>query len=400
MSTDVAMPAAAAARDSLPRRRARAILLTLLLAAAIGAGVYVWLTRVAAYQISTDNAYVGGHQVQVAARLDGQVSAVLVDDMQWVEAGDLLLQLDDTDARIALQQAEANLAQAVRQVRQWRENAGLSAALAEVRAAELKQFTTELSSREALLARKLVAIETVDQLRTNTRIARSQYAAALSQAAADRARIDNLALDEHPLVLAARAGYLNAAMDLERTRITAPLAGIVAQRVINKGHQIATGQALMRLIPVEQIWVDANFKESQLRHLRIGQPVEITTVLYGNTDTFSGHITGVAPATGAVFALLPPQNASGNWVKVTQRVPVRIALDAEQIRRHPLQLGLSAAVSVNTRERSGNRLSRQSVVSVPELAPVAESAALTLASAAADQIIIRHSQAATGVAAR
>lgn len=394
LNSEIARP------SSSSRKRRIALTTVLLLAVLIGLCVYTWMTQVGAYRESTDNAYVGGHQVQVATRNSGNVIAVYVEEMQRVKKGQLLVELDATDAHIALQQAEAGLAQAVRQVRQWQDTAELSKALTTIRAAELAQVIAELRRRETLFEKKMISGEVVEQIRTKVAIARSQQIAANRQAAADRARVDGISLKQHPAVMSAYAAFEDAWINLQRTRVIAPADGIVAQRVVQPGHEVLSGQTLMRLVPTDGMWVDANFKESQLRNLRIGQTATVNTDVYGNDVSFTGRIVGVSPGTGAVFALLPPQNATGNWVKVIQRVPVRIALEHQAADASSLQLGLSASVSVDTHERNGERLAPLASDHPPEH-PLKVLGALEIEAAAAqaDAIIARHS-GQNGVATR
>lgn len=335
--------------SSLQRRRALTVVIAVSLL--IGLGFYARQHFSGQYRESTDNAYVGGYQIRVTAQVAGTVAAVHVEDTQRVAAGQLLVELDATDADIALRKSAAELAQAVQQVRQWKSLAASSGSLAEARAAEMQQASAEQGRREKLLFNRLVSGETVERARTQTLVSQSQLLASQQQAAADLARLNHGPLGQQPAVLAARAAYLDAAVRLQRTRIYAPVAGVVAQRVAQIGSRVDEGQAILQIIPTHHIWVDANFKESQLRNLRIGQPAVVTTDIYGSAIKYSGTVVGFSAGTGATFALLPTQNAAGNWVKVVQRVPVRIALAPDDLAKHPLQLGISSQVSVDTHDR-------------------------------------------------
>jgi membrane fusion protein, multidrug efflux system len=346
-------------------KRFRALRLVLLVCVLIGA---VWLLlwqRVLSVRESTSNAYVGGHQVQVSPQVQGTVVAIHVDDTQRVSAGQLLITLESTDAEVALIQARANLALAVQRVRQMRDQAAQDAELVAARKLSLWHAKADLERREPLLDERAIAAEEVQHVRDRVTESRVALQGAERQAGASRALAGNGSLAEHPAVQAARAAFLHASIALQRTRIVAPVAGDIVQRTVQLGNRVQPGQALMRIVPLNELWVDANFKEVQLRHLRIGQPAKITVDLYGGSYTFHSRIAGFSAGTGAAFALLPPQNAAGNWVKVVQRVPVRIKLDPQQLEHHPLRVGLSAEVTVDTHDRSG-----------PQLAPLAALATL------------------------
>jgi membrane fusion protein, multidrug efflux system len=314
----------------------------------------------------TDDAYVTGNQVRVSSQIPGTVVEVFARNTSRVEPGQVLLRIDDADARQALERAAASLAQIVRQVRQQQAQSGQYDALIATRELELARAEQDLARREPLLAEQAVAGEEVRHAREAVAMARAALRQAQQQAAATRALVDNVPLDQNPSVLVARAAYKDAWLQLRRTTIVAPTGGYVAQRSVQLGQRIAPGEPLLTIIPLRDVWLDANFKENQLRHLRIGQPAKIVADVYGNDVVFHGRVIGLSAGTGAAFSLLPPQNASGNWIKVVQRVPVKIALDPAELARHPLRIGLSTTTSVDTHDRRGAVLAPDPVSDVHE----------------------------------
>ncbi|RTL53433.1 MAG: HlyD family efflux transporter periplasmic adaptor subunit [Rhodocyclaceae bacterium] len=317
--------------------------------------------------VTTDNAYVGGNVTQISPQVSGQVVAVLADDTDYVNAGQALVRLDDDDARSQLEEAAANLADAVRGVRGLYANSNQSRANVSARGSDLSKAEANLrlaeaeyARRESLYRDKFISSEGLQSARTAldaARAARDTAAAEVSQARSQQAGseglVDNTALENHPRVAAAAAKLREAYLARARTTVLAPVSGNVARRSVHVGERVAPGTALMAIIPADQIWVEANFKESELADMRIGQPASLHADLYGSGATYRGKVAGLASGTGAVFATLPPQNASGNWIKVVQRLPVRIVLDDEDVKQHPLRVGLSMHVTVDTGERSG-----------------------------------------------
>ncbi|MCP5272537.1 MAG: HlyD family efflux transporter periplasmic adaptor subunit [Burkholderiaceae bacterium] len=342
------------------RRRPALIALTaaVLLAAAAWA---TWWALVLRHQESTDNAYVQATTVQVTAQQPGTVLEVLVDDTETVQPGQLLLRLDPADAKLALARAEAKLGQTLREVRTLVAQDAASRAQVALRAAEVARARAELqraeddvARRQPLLASGAVGAEEMQHAQAAVAAARSALAAtqaaeqaARQQAAASAALVAGTAVDEHPAVLQARAAVHEAELALQRTELRAPVGGQVARRSVQVGQRIAAGAPLMSVVALDRAWVDANFKEVQLRRMRVGQPVRLTADLYGSRVEFTGRITGLGAGTGSAFALLPAQNATGNWIKVVQRVPVRIALDPAQLAVHPLRVGLSMQATVD-----------------------------------------------------
>jgi membrane fusion protein (multidrug efflux system) len=281
------------------------------------------------------------------------VIAVLADDTQRVEAGQVLVKLDPTDTDLALAKAQSALAQAVRQVRQQTQTAAQYESSVAPKRDELERAQTDLARREPLLAEHAIAPEEVAHARQAVGDARAALDAAQRQSNAAHALIDGSDVAGNPLVQQARAAYREAWVAAHRNAILAPVGGYVAQRSVQVGSRVQPGQPLLTILPLHDLWIDANFKEVQLKHIRIGQPVEVRTDVYGNDVTYHAKVDGLAAGTGGAFALLPAQNASGNWIKVVQRVPVRIAFDPKELEKYPLRVGLSTEVKVDTHDRSG-----------------------------------------------
>ena len=304
----------------------------------------------------TDDAYVTGNQLTISAQVAGTVIAVAVNNTDLVRAGQVLVRLDPTDAGTALDRAAGALAQAVRQVREQQSTSGQYDALVRQRQIELARAEADLARRKPLLEQQAVASEEVKHSEESIALARANLSQAQGQLAASRALVGGVPVRENPAVLVALAAYRDAWISVSRNAIIAPVTGYVAQRAVQLGAHVQPGEALMSVIPLQDLWVEANFKEGQLRHLRLGQPTEVRSDLYGGSVLFHGRLTGMAAGTGAAFSLLPAQNASGNWIKVVQRVPVRVSLAPEDLAKHPLRIGLSTTVTVDTHDRSGAML--------------------------------------------
>jgi membrane fusion protein (multidrug efflux system) len=318
---------------------------------ALAYGAYWFLD--ARYYESTNDAYVNGDVVQVTAEIPGTVVALNVDDTQPVESGQLLLRLDPADANIALANAEADLARAVRQVRgEFAQSEQLRAQIDEREQAE-RTANDDLARRSTLIADGAISAEELSHARDAVTTARASVLAARQQLSQTVAQIDGTTIADHPAVLAAAAAVRNAALALHRTELTAPISGMIAKRSVQVGQRVAAGTPLLAVVPLDDVWIDANFKEVQLARMRTGQPVTVHTDLYGGAVTYHGHVVGIAAGSGNAFALLPSQNASGNWIKIVQRVPVRILLDPNELKQHPLRVGLSAAVQVDLHDTSG-----------------------------------------------
>lgn len=347
-------PAAGAENGNGKRRFVLGIIAVVFILA--GLGWYLLWLFVLSQRETTDDAYIAGNQVTLSAQVPGTVVAVLADDTQRVEAGQVLVKLDPTDAAVTLAKAKSALANAVRQVRQQTEMASQYDAAIAARRLDLARAEADLKRRQPLLADKAIAPEEVAHAREAVETAKAALDLAARQSAASHALVDGTDVAGNASVMQAKAAFREAWINAERDAIVAPVGGYVAQRSVQVGSRVQPGQALLTIIPLHDLWVDANFKESQLAHIRIGQPAKVESDLYGGGVEYDGKVVGLGAGTGASFALLPPQNASGNWIKVVQRVPVRIALDPQQLEKHPLRVGLSTAVKVDTHERSGRML--------------------------------------------
>ena len=336
------------------RVRWLAAVIGVFLLAGVGYGVY-WMT-VLRYRQTTDDAYVSGNVVQITPQISGTVVSIGADDTQFVKAGQTLVQLDPADARIALEQAEAKLGKTVREVRGFFATTEQLRAALEVRNTEVARASEDLARRERLASAGAVSGEELQHARTALASAKAAQAAAQQELAANRARVDRTTIANHPDVQAAAAAVHDAYLDVSRTQLPAPVSGFVAKRAVQLGQRVSPGAPLMAIVPLDQVWVDANFKEPQLAAMRVGQPATLKADLYGGKVEYHGTVIGFGAGTGSAFALLPAQNATGNWIKSVQRVPVRIALDAQELAAHPLQVGLSMEVEVDTHRRDGERL--------------------------------------------
>jgi membrane fusion protein (multidrug efflux system) len=307
---------------------------------------------------STDDAYVAGNVVQITPQIAGTVVAIGADDTDFVRAGTPLVQLDPADAHVALDQADAQLAKTVRDVRALFATDAQLEANVTLRQAEVQKAQDDLARRQRLAGSGAVSAEDAQHARDAVRTAQAALVAAQKALAANRARIDRTTVESHPEVKSAAARVRDAYLAYTRTVLPAPVAGYVAKRSVQVGQRVSPGVPLMAVVPLDEVWVDANFKEPQLADMRVGQPVTLTTDLYGGKVVFHGRVAGFGAGTGSAFALLPAQNATGNWIKIVQRVPVRVALDPRELAQHPLQIGLSMQVEVDTRSPSGARLTR------------------------------------------
>jgi membrane fusion protein (multidrug efflux system) len=344
-------PAASAPTTNGKRRNILILIAVIFIVLGMLWGTY-WVL-VLAKREQTDDAYVNGNKVTISAQISGTVIAVLADDTQLVKAGQVLVRLDPVDAETNLSRTAGALAQTVRQVRQEKATAEQYDSVIETRKLELARSEADLAKREPLLADRAIAPEEVRHARESVQLARAALTQAVHQATSSHALVDGTQVAENPAVLQAKAAYRDAWIAAERNAVVAPVTGYVAERSVQLGQRIQAGQALMTVIPLNSLWVDANFKEVQLRHLRIGQPAQVRSDLYGGSYIFHGRVEGMSAGTGAAFSLLPAQNASGNWIKVVQRVPVRIQIDDGDLAKSPLRVGLSATVTVDTTTRDG-----------------------------------------------
>lgn len=306
----------------------------------------------------TDDAYVDGNVVQITPQVPGTVISIGADDNNYVRKGQPLVKLDPSDADVALAQAEAALAQAVRKVRGLYSTVHTSKADVAAREAAVRQAEADYRRRKGLAASGAISAEELAHARDALTTARSALAAAQAQLATTDAMVSDTEIATHPDVKAAAAKVRAAWLNDHRTTIVAPVSGYVAKRTVQVGQRVQPGTPMMAVVPLHQVWVDANFKETQLEHMRIGQPVTLTSDLYGSGVTYHGHVQGLGVGTGSAFSLLPAQNASGNWIKIVQRLPVRIELDGKELDKHPLRIGLSMNVDVNLHDQKGPMLSR------------------------------------------
>ena len=366
------------ARNKLRRKRLFILLGAVVVTGALGYGIYSYSH--ASRFVTTDNAYTAAETAQVTPSIGGIVSDVRVTDTQAVKQGDVVVMLDDTDARLALDQAEAELGRAVRRVRGYVANdQSLAAQIAarvsdEKRAAaqldsataDFERAQVDLSRREALASSGSVsgdeltrarnafqtAVANMTAAQAQVTQARANYNAAIGSREANAVLIANATEQTNPEVALARAKRDQAKVNLERTAIRAPVDGVVARRSVQVGQQVQAGAALLSVVPLSQVHVDANFKEGQLDKVRIGQRVEVHSDLYGKKVKYHGVVSGLSGGTGSTFATIPAQNATGNWIKVVQRVPVRIQLDADELSARPLQVGLSMSATIDTRSNA------------------------------------------------
>ena len=381
-SAAAAAPAGAAAAAPAARRKALAALGGVLAAGAIGWAA--WYALVASRVEHTDNAYVQGHVVQITYQVPGTVVAIHADDTDTVKAGQPLVRLDPADARLALEQAEAQLAQTVREVRTlYANNATLGAQVA-LRDAEVARAQAELARvqddvkrRQPLVATGAVGQEEFAHSKAQVAAAQGALAAAQSAAAAARQALASnqvmtagTAVEQHPGVQRAAGGVREAWLALKRAELRAPVDGVVARRSVQVGQRVAAGAPLMTVVALDKLWVDANFKEGQLKKLRIGQTATLVADVYGEKVEYRGTVAGLGAGTGAAFALLPAQNATGNWIKVVQRVPVRITLDPKELAAHPLRVGLSMEVTVDVQDGSGSPLAAAAKVATTQTTQV------------------------------
>ena len=342
---------------SQQRKKGLSIFILLLLLISIGSAAY-WYFFIKGFE-ETEDAYVSGNQVMVSAQVAGNISKINVDNMDPVQAGDVLLELDDTNAKLSFEQAKSNLANAVRQVSQL--NYTVKQLKSAVRANEitLAQAQGNLNRRVQLVKDGAIDKESFQHAKEAVELAKANLTTSQNQLGANQALLLDGPLSEQPQIQSAISNLKQAWLNLERTKIRSPIKGYVARRNAQVGQAVSVGGALMAVVTTDQMWLDANFKETQLTHMRIGQPVEIHFDLYGKDKTFNGKVVGIEMGTGSAFSLLPTQNATGNWIKVVQRVPVRIQLDPQQLTENPLRIGLSATVKVNVSDSQGETLRNQ-----------------------------------------
>ena len=316
-----------------------------------------WLLYARLYE-STDDAYVAGDMVNVMSQVSGTVVSIGADETDLVEAGQELVRLDATDARIALQDAEQQLARTVRQTRTVFATRDQLRAVVDQRRADLARAQSDLNRRKNLAASGAVSGEELGHAQDALKAARDALIAAEKNLAASSALVGRTGVADNPDVRAAATQVERAWLALVRTSVHAPVTGYVARRTVQLGERISPGAPLIAIVPLGRLWLEANFREGQLRRMRIDQPASVVADLYGGRVTYHGRIAGLGMGTGSAFALLPAQNATGNWIKVVQRVPVRIELEPRELAAHPLRIGLSTVVTVDLRDTSGAQLAQ------------------------------------------
>jgi len=340
------------------KRKSLLILLTLLfIILAVAYGIY-WFLVLRHYE-ETDDAYVAGNQVQIMAQVSGSVTQVWADNTDFVKQGDVLVTLDPVDAQQAFEKAQTELASSVRQTHQLMINSKQYQASIEVQKTALAQAQSDLNRRIPLGSANLIGREELQHARDAVTSAQAQLDVAIQQYNANQAMVLGTKLEDQPAVKQAATEVRNAWLALERTKIVSPITGYVSRRAVQPGAQISPTTPLMAVVPASNLWVDANFKETQLAHMRIGQAATVVSDIYGDEVKYTGKVVGLDMGTGSAFSLLPAQNATGNWIKVVQRLPVRIEIDAKQLEQHPLRIGLSTLVEVNTSNRDGQVLASQ-----------------------------------------
>jgi membrane fusion protein (multidrug efflux system) len=365
MNAPANAPAAPAANGNPARRKA----LTAIAAAVavIGGGYFAWYWVTGRHYETTDNAYVSANVVQITSQVPGTVLAINADDTDFVKAGQPLVRLDPADARVALDQAEAQLAQTVREVRTLYANNDTLQAQIDARDADVKRTGADLARAQEDVDRRTPLVQSgavgkeeydhamaqLASYKSADIAARSALLAARQQLVSNETQTEGTTVDQHPNVQRAGARVREAWLAAQRNEIPAPVSGIVARRSVQVGQRIQPGSPLMSVVTLNDAWVDANFKEGQLERIRIGQPVTLEADVYGKHVTYHGKVQGLGAGTGAAFSLLPAQNATGNWIKVVQRVPVRIELDPKETAQNPLRVGLSMEVAVDIADQSG-----------------------------------------------
>lgn len=396
MTTEINPQAAAVAPAAPKNGKRRKALLSLLAVVVIAAIVWtIYYFTVLRWHEDTDDAYVQGNVVSITPQTIGTVVSIGADDGMKVVAGQVLVQLDPNDAKVAYEQSVANLASTVRQVRGLYSAVDAGQADMAARQVAVQQARADVKRRQGLVASGAVSAEELAHARDLLASAEATLSSSRGQLSRNRALVDATTVADQPQVQAAAGQLRQAYLNLQRAAIVAPVSGYVGKRTVQLGQRVQPGTTLMTIVPLEQVWVDANFKETQLHKMRIGQPVELHSDLYGSDVAYKGRIASLGLGTGSAFALLPAQNASGNWIKIVQRVPVRIELDPKQVVEHPLRLGLSMSVDVSLRDQNGAVLAN-AAPSKPVLSTQAYAKQLADAEALIDKIIrdnlpMRHS---------
>lgn len=355
--TTVTPPSDRMSADRRRRRKRKGLIFGIIAVfaiALIGYGLYYFL--VGQFHVTTEDAYVHGNLVELTPQIADTVTDIGADDTDLVHAGQTVVTLDDSNQIIALEHAKATLGTAVRNVRVLRQQEAGEHATIALRQATLEQARRDFERDKSLLAVHGVTLEQFQHAQTSYAGAQQELLHAQHQLAALQAQVDGAQLRDTPQVALAIANLHQAWLNLQRTHVLAPVSGYVAQRSVQLGKRVTVGQPLLTIVPLHDLWVDANFKETQLKDVRIGQPATIHADLYGGSVTYHGKVVGISAGTGAAFELLPPQNATGNWIKILRRVPVRISLDPKELEKHPLRIGLSMDVDVDVSDTRGPTL--------------------------------------------
>ncbi len=338
------------------KKRKGVLILLAIVFVLIGVAYLAYWYLVLRHFQETDDAYVAGNQVQVMAQVSGSVNKVWFDNTDRVKKGDVLVSLDKTDAEQAFEKAQTALATSVRQTHQLMINGKQYQATIKLQQTALDQAEADLQRRVPLGASNLIGREELQHARDAVATAKAQLDVAVQQYNANQAMILNTDLANQPAVKQAAAELRDAWLDLQRTDIRSPIDGFISRRSVQVGSQISTSTPLLAVVPATNLWIDANFKETQLSGVRIGQPATVVSDIYGDDVEYHGKVVGLDMGTGSAFSLLPAQNATGNWIKVVQRLPVRIELDPQQLVEHPLRIGLSTLVKVDTQNKDGATL--------------------------------------------
>lgn len=326
-------------------------------AALAGLAVFFYHQLVGRHYVSTNDAYVNGDLIRIQPQVSGTVTLINTEETQPVSQGQLLIELDRHDAEVALEQAKANLAQSIRDVQQLFADEKRQQALVSAQRAQVQFAEGVLRRDSALVGARGVSQEDFERTQQNAHDARAGLRQALAALESDRAAIAGTQPQTHPRVLLAQSNLRSAWLALNRTRVLAPVSGYLVRRAVQLGQQVSPATEMVAMAPLDSLWIDANFKETQLRDIRIGQPVSVQADIYGPHFKYHGRVLGLTAGTGAALAVLPPENATGNWIKIVQRLPVRIGLDPQELRTHPLFLGLSTTVTVDIRDLRGSSLS-------------------------------------------
>jgi membrane fusion protein (multidrug efflux system) len=388
--------------DNKPSGKRRMLLISLALVVILAVlGVYLYHLFYGRFHENTDDAYVNGNLVQITPQVTGTVVSIGADDGDYVEQGQVLVRFDPSDSEVALQSAEANLARTVRQVRGLYSTVDSYKAQVASRKTDVERARADFQRRQKLAQGGAISQEELSHARDTLNSAQSALNSAQQQLDTNAALVDETDVASHPDVKAAAAQMRQAYLDEARSSLVAPVSGYVAQRSVQVGSRVQPGTPLMAVVPLEQIWIDANFKETQLRDMRIGQPVEVEADLYGSDVRYRGTVESLGVGTGTAFSLLPAQNASGNWIKIVQRLPVRIRLEQDNLKKHPLRIGLSTDVTVDLHDQDGELLA-QKPLTQPRFATDVYERQLAEADALIEQIIQRNAPGtrAGGVAGR